>query len=143
MSIHPFFSFFFAKYTSTRSYFFEDHDGSCPSNWLVHGTKDDLCLGSWKGKRNALCLAPPPDKDSESDSGGELGFRVSAAKADHNQDHHAICTSEFGQKASVADWQGDLAKLSLDDLKAMMEDQGIGDGSGSYWATYVSMECLF
>lgn len=126
------------KYTGSRSYFFEDHDGRCPSNWLVHSKKDDLCLGSWRGNRNALCLAPPPPPEvkEKDEATGKLGFQISASKADHNQDHNAICQGEFGKQSGVADWNNDLAKLSSDELSEMMLDQGIGDGSGSYWATY-------
>jgi len=42
-------------YEGGRVYFFENHGGSPPSNWLVHDQLGDITLGSWFGTGQVLC----------------------------------------------------------------------------------------
>ena len=127
------------KYTGSRGYFFADLNGKAPSNWLVHGTLGELVMGSWSGNNHVLCRAPvsieedePEVLDAPAEEGGQ-GFTVSLTKGSNHDDHEAICVSDFGESATVADWTDDLAEMSSDELSAMMVDQGIKKGSGGYW----------
>jgi len=52
----------FARGTS-RAYFFEDHGGNPPSNWLVHDQLGDITLGSWYDiSGQVLCIEPTGTK---------------------------------------------------------------------------------
>merc|ERR1712187_27941 len=85
-------------YSSNRAFFFERHDGSPPSNWLIHDTLGDLTLGSWYGiTGQVLCVIPEPPRFA-------LGFSLTKAAYADTDDHADACDAELGSRAEGADW---------------------------------------
>jgi len=99
----------------SRAYFFENHGGNPPSNWLVHDQLGRITLGSWYDITGpALCITAPSHivhSENRYMSNGRI-FKLSTTTIKETDDFDATCQSDLGDGYRVADYYHDI-KASL------------------------------